>query len=411
MDEVRGKCEHTIPGLEIETLQLMEDVIGDLTAVPQPIEIKLFSDDEAALLAAAPGVAEAVGKVDGLVEVKSGVVPAGDAVEIVMDPVKVALEGADPDAVTRGVEDLLSGRVATQVLHGPKLIGVRAWVPRGGRATVPDVKDLTLRAPDGHLFPLGRVATLNLVTGQPEITREDLKRMVAVTGRISGRDLGSAARDVKALLDKPGVLPPGISYRLGGLYKEQQVAFRGLLMVIVAAALLVFLLLLLLYESFRIAISMLLVAGLSMAAVFVGLWLTGTELNVTSIMGMVMIVGNVTEVGVFYYSELAGLSADPQERRASSPATRADPFITAGVNRFRAITMTTLAAILALLPLTLGIGHGSALLRPLATAIIVGLVVQLPLVLVVLPLLLVMLGAAHPHRGRRATLSSRLPGR
>src|SRR5204863_9508633 len=134
---------------------------------------KLFSDDEDALLAAAPGVAEAVGKVEGLIEVKSGVVPAGDALEIVMDPVKVALEGADPEAVTRGVADLLSGRVTTQVLHGAKLIGVRAWVPHGGRATEPDVKDLTLRAPDGHLFPLSRVATLKVVTGQPEVTRED----------------------------------------------------------------------------------------------------------------------------------------------------------------------------------------------------------------------------------------------
>lgn len=382
MDEVRERVERTIPGLEIETMQLMEDLIGDLTAVPQPIEVKLFSDDEDALLAAAPKVADIVGKVDGMVEVKSGVVPAGDALEITVDPVKVALEGADPDAVSKSVADLLSGRVATQVLHGPKLIGVRAWVPATGRMSEQDVSNLTLRAPDGHLFPLSRVATTKLVTGQPEITREDLKRMVAVTGRISGRDLGSAARDVKAVLHQPGTLPPGISYRLGGLYQEQQVAFRGLVLVIAAAALLVFLLLLLLYESFRVATAMLVVAALSMAAVLVGLWLTGTELNITSIMGMVMIVGNVTEVGVFYYSEYAGLPAD---------VDGAARFISAGINRFRAIAMTTLAAILALMPLSLGIGHGSAMLRPLGTAIIIGLTVQLPLVLVVLPLLLVIM--------------------
>jgi multidrug efflux pump subunit AcrB len=389
MDDVRGKCEHTIPGVEIETLQLMEDLIGDLTAVPQPIEVKLFSDDEATLLKAAPAVAEVVKKIDGLDEVKSGVVPAGDAIEIEVDRVKAALDGVDPDTVTKSVADLLSGRVTTEILEGPKLVGVRAWGPAGrGRATENDVRDLTLRAPDGHVFPLGRVATLKTVVGQPEITREDLKRMVSVTGRTSGgRDLGSAARDVKAALDQPGVLPPGVTYRLGGLYQEQQVAFRGLVLVIAAASLLVFLVLLLLYESFRVALAMLIVAALAIASVILGLWLTGTQLNISSIMGMVMIVGNVTEVGVFYCSELAGLT--------TATSTGIERFVDAGVNRLRAITMTTLAAILALMPLALGIGHGSTMLKPLATAIIIGLVVQLPLALIVLPMLLVGLRAVR----------------
>jgi CzcA family heavy metal efflux pump len=384
MNDVRKKCEHTIPGLEIETMQLMEDVIGDLTGVPQPIEVKLFSDDQAALLAAAPRIAETVGKVSGVVEVKSGVVPAGDAVEINVDRTLAAIEGVDAEFVTRGVEDLLDGRVATQVVRGPKLIGVRAWVPQRLRTTLPHVENLTLRAPDGHLFPLKRVATLKTVTGQPEITREDLKRMISVTGRITGRDLGSAVQDVRDELNKPGVLPAGITYRLGGLYEEQQSAFRGLLLVIASAALLVFLLLVLLYESFRVAVAVLIVAALAICVVFAGLWLTFTELNITSIMGMVMIVGNVTEVGVFYLSEYFGLDV--------AGAGRLERFIIAGTNRLRAITMTTLAAILALLPLALGVGHGSAMLRPLATAIIAGLVAQLPLVLVVLPLLLDLLG-------------------
>jgi multidrug efflux pump subunit AcrB len=380
MDEVHEKVVRTIPGLEIELLQLMEDVIGDLTAVPQPIEVKLFGDDEAALLAAAPSVAKVVGQVDGADEVKSGIVPAGDALEIEVDRVKAALEGVDADFVNKSVADLLAGRVATQILKGPKLIGVRAWSPRGIRATETDVRNLMLRAPDGHLFPLTRVASLKTVTGQPEITREDLKRMVAVTARVkSGHDLGSTVRDVRAALDRPGVMPPGITYRLGGLYQEQQSAFRGLLIVILSAAMLVFLLLLLLYSSFRVAVAMLAVAGLSMAAVIAGLWLTGTELNIASIMGMVMIVGNVTEVGVFYCSELASLPLQSEG---------IDRFVTAGVNRFRAIAMTTLAAILALLPLALGIGHGSTMLKPLATAIIIGLVTQFPLVLGVLPMLL-----------------------
>jgi multidrug efflux pump subunit AcrB len=233
------------------------------------------------------------------------------------------------------------------------------------------------------------VATLRTVTGQPEITRDDLKRMVAVTARISGRDLGSTIRDVQAVLQRPGLIPAGATYRLGGLYEQQRIAFRGLLVVIIAAIALVFLLLLFLYESLRVAAAMLLTTMLVQTAVFMGLWLTRTELNITSIMGMTMIVGIATEVAIFYYSEYAGLPDDP------SAAPR---LITAGVNRMRAITMTTVAAILALLPLALGLGQGAAMQQPLAIAIIAGLIAQLPMVLIVLPAVLRLL---HPRGGGR----------
>jgi multidrug efflux pump subunit AcrB len=226
------------------------------------------------------------------------------------------------------------------------------------------------------------VAALQTVTGQPEITRDDLKRMVAVTARISGRDLGSTVRDVQAVLQRPGMMPAGATYRLGGLYEQQRIAFRGLLVVIIAASALVFLLLLFLYESLRVAVAMLLTTMLVQAAVFMGLWLTDTELNITSIMGMTMIVGIATEVAIFYYSEYAGL---PDEQAAIQR------LVAAGVNRMRAITMTTVAAILALLPLALGLG--SAMQQPLAIAIIAGLTAQLPMVLVVLPAVLRLLRA------------------
>jgi CzcA family heavy metal efflux pump len=384
MDEVRQRVEHTAPALEIETLQLMEDLIGDLTAVPQPIEVIIFSDDPVVLETAARAVAAGIKTIDGVQEVKSGIVLAGDALDIRVDPVKAALEGMDPGAITRLLNDLLTGNVTTQIPQGPKLVGVRVWTTRDLRATVPDLEKLLLRAPDGHLFPLKRVAMLRTVTGQPEITRDNLKRMVAVTARISGRDLGTTVRDVQALLQQPGVIPAGVTYRLGGLYEQQRIAFRGLLVVTIAAIALVFLLLLFLYESLRVAAAMLFTTMLVLAAVFIGLWLTHTELNITSIMGMTMIVGIATEVAIFYYSEYAGL---PGEQAACQR------LVNAGVNRMRAITMTTVAAILALLPLALGLGQGAAMQQPLAIAIIAGLIAQLPMVLIVLPAVLRLLRA------------------
>jgi CzcA family heavy metal efflux pump len=376
MDDVRTQIEQHIPGLEIELTQLMEDLIGDLTSVPQPIEVKLYNDDEKTLNAIAPRIAEAIRKVRGIVEVKSGIVPAGDALNIEVDRVKAALEGMDPDAITKSLNDYLSGNVTTKIQRGPKLVGVRVWIPRPARETMHNIEGLLLRAPDGHLFPLNRVASLTTVTGQPEITRDDLRRMVAVTARISGRDLGSTAADVKRVLDQPGLLPNEVPYTLGGLYEQQQIAFRGLTIILIAAIVLVFLLLLILYESFRAATAMMLTTLFAVAGVYLGLWLTGTEFNITSRMGMTMIIGIVTEIAIFYYSEYRDLP--PSD----------DRFIVAGINRMRPIAMTTFAAILALSPLALGIGQGSAMQQPLAIAIISGLLFGLPLVLIVLPTLL-----------------------
>jgi CzcA family heavy metal efflux pump len=378
MDGVREEIETHVPGLQIELLQLMEDLIGDLTSVPQPIEIKLYSDDEATLHTLAPKVADTISKVKGVIEVKPGIIPAGDALNIQVDRVKVGLEGMDPDAVTKALDDFLTGNVTTKIQQGPKLLGVRVWIPRDARETMRNIDNLLLRAPDGHLFPLKRVATLTPLSGQPEITRDDLKRMVAVTARISGRDLGSTVRDVKRALARSGVIPNNVLHRFGGLYEQQQIAFRGLTLILFAAIVLVFLLLLFLYESFRVAGAMLLIPIFAVAGVYLGLWLTRTEFNITSRMGMTMIVGIVTEIAIFYYSEFRDLP--PSD----------DRFILAGINRMRAILMTAFAAILALLPLALGIGHGSAMQQPLAIAIIAGLVFALPLVLIALPALLVL---------------------
>jgi CzcA family heavy metal efflux pump len=378
MEDIRGRIEQQVPGLRIEMAQLMEDLIGDLTAVPQPVEIKLFSDDAARLATLGPEVARRLAKVSGVVDVNDGINPAGDALEIHVDRTRAALEGLDPAEVARAVTAALSGTVATSVLEGVRTVGIRVWTPPDSRGTPSALAHLLLHAPDGHLVPLGRVATLQAVSGQPEIGKENLKRMVAVTARISGRDLGSVMADVRTMLDAPGVVPGNVDVALGGLYEQQQIAFKGLLQVFAAAAALVFLLLLFLYEDFARALAILCTSLVSVSAVFVGLWVTGIDLNISAMMGMTMIIGIVTEVAIFYFSEQAELAAH---------GDGADSLIAAGRNRMRPIAMTTLAAILTLLPLALAIGQGSEMQQPLAVAIVSGLVVQLPLVLVAMPAL------------------------
>jgi CzcA family heavy metal efflux pump len=395
IEDVRARVEANVPGLRIDMSQLMEDLIGDLTAVPQPIEVKLFADNPQQLPALARKVAAAIAKVSGVVAVQNGINPAGDALLIHVDRIKAALEGMDPDAITRALSGYLTGTVTTQIDNGVKMIGVRVWVPQDVRNTKPDLDLLQLRAPDGHLFPLKRVATFEAVTGQPEISRENLRQMVAVTGRIAGRDLGSTVGEVKTIMDQPGMLPKGATYELGGLYQQQQIAFHGLMIVFAAAATLVFVLLLFMYGSFRLAVAILVTALLAVSAVFIGLLVTHTELNITAMMGMTMIIGIVTEVAIFYFSE--------QQELAASHSWR-DSLILAGTNRMRPIAMTTIAAILTLLPLAFALGQGSEMQQPLAIAIISGLIVQLPLVLLAMPVMFHLM--MHPKTSPQDHLSS-----
>ncbi|SPD73947.1 Acriflavin resistance protein [uncultured Desulfobacterium sp.] len=393
MDEIRNTVEEKVPGLEIEMALLMEDLIGDLTAVPQPIEIKLYGDNLDQLLLTAPKVAQAVAGIRGVVDVKDGVVLAGDAINIVVERDKAALEGIDPDAVTRQLSAWFTGQVTTQVQEDIKLVGVRVWTPDSSRRSSDQIDKIRLRAPDGHIFPLKRIATVSIENGQPQITQDNLKPMVAVTGRISGRDMGSTIRDVKQVLAGKGLVPAEMYYEFGGLYKQQQIAFRGLIAVFVSALALVFLLLLFLYEEFAAAIAILVSPLLALAAVFAGLWLTDIELNITAMMGMTMIVGIVTEVSIFYFSEYHDL--------VGKGTLHSEALVMAGRNRLRPITMTTLAAILALLPLALGMGQGSAMQQPLAIAIISGLLVQLPMVLIVMPIIYNILARNKNTMGER----------
>ena len=379
MAAVLAEVQAKVPGVEIELAQLMEDLIGDLTAVPQPIEVKLYASDPVSLIPQAEKVAAAISKIGGVVEVKSGVKLAGDALDLRIDPVRAGVEGVTPDDVSHAVDTALSGAVATQLPQTTKTVGVRVRLPDALRLRQTALAELPIRAADGHVFPLRRVATLVPVTGQPEISRDNLQPMIAVTARIEGRGIGAAVADVQRVLDQPGTLASGVRYELGGLYQQQQIAFSGLTRVFAAALVAEFILLLFLYELLWLPVIIIACSLLSTTAVFSALWLTGVDLNITALMGMTMIIGIGTEMAIFYVSEYTELSHNMAPRRALREASR---------NRLRPITMTTLAAILTLLPLALAIGQGSAIQQPLAISIIAGLLLQFPLVLLAMPALI-----------------------
>jgi multidrug efflux pump subunit AcrB len=385
MDRISAKITKNVPGVDFDTAQLMNDMIGDMVGRPDPVVISLSAKNPAVLDKIALRVAGGIGKVRGVepASINNGIVPAGDALEIHVNSAAASMEGMTPAEVEDQVNSYLHGDVVTKYLGVVQDVGVRVWIDPARQHSMDrrDVESLPIRASDGHIFPLKLVADTDFVAGQPQLTRTNLAQVVAVTAHISGRDLGSTIGAIKQVLAKPGMLPAGVTYRLGGLFKQQQIAFAGMVKVFIAALVAEIILLVFLYETFLIPLIIIFTSLVSTGAVFVGLWITGIELNITAMMGMVMILGIATEMAIFFVSEYQSLLAEQIAPRKA--------LFDAALNRLRPIAMSTLAMILALLPLAVAFGGaGDQMQQPLAIAIIAGIIVQLPLVLLAMPVLI-----------------------
>ena len=381
MDEINGKVSADVPGINVDTHLLMSDMIGDMVGRPQPVVVSLSAGDPAVLGDVATKVADVISKVPGIEpsSVNNGVVPAGDALDIHVDPAAAAMEGLTPADVASQVNQYLYGSVVTQYLGTVQDVGVRLWLdPPQRKIYRDDLDNLPIRSGTGKILRLATVAQVTFVAGQPELTRDNLAQVVAVTAELTGsHDLGSTVAAVQKALAAPGLLPHGVYYTLGGQYQQQQEAVHGMVRVFGAALVAELILLLFLYESFWLPVIIILSSLLSTGAVFIGLWITGIELNITAMMGMVMIIGISTEMAIFLISEYRELERRLPPREALREAA---------LNRLRPITMSTLAMILALVPLGAAIsGSGDQMLQPLAIAIIAGALVQLPLVLLAMP--------------------------
>ncbi|HTY50495.1 MAG TPA: efflux RND transporter permease subunit [Steroidobacteraceae bacterium] len=381
MDQISAEITSRVPGIMIDPHQLLDDMIGDMVGRPQPVVIDLSARDPERLAGVAVKVAAAIAAVPGIVpdSVNDGVVPAGDALEVHVDPAAAAAQGETVADIQDQLGHYLYGTEVTHFLGAVQEVGVRLQLAaQDGPLYRDQLGELPLRSPTGRVFALRSVGRVDFVPGQPEIDRDNLRQIVAVTAEIGGgHDLGSTIAAVRKALAAPGVMPPGVYYSIGGAYRQQQLALEGMIRVFSAAAIAEFLLLLFLYDRFWLALVIIGSALIASGAVFVGLWLTGTLFNITAMMGMVMVVGIGTEMAIFLASEYQALEREMPPRVALQAAA---------MNRLRPITMSSLAMILALLPLGAAIsGSGDQMLQPLAIAIMAGVVVQLPMVLLVVP--------------------------
>jgi multidrug efflux pump subunit AcrB len=376
--ELRSKIEGSEPALRVEFAGILSDLIGDLTSSPAPIELRLFSEDKAALQRTATLVAKSIGKVKGVVDIFNGVVVSGPAVTFRVDPQRAAMFGVSAADLSDTIAAALGGSAASTILERGRSVTVRVLLPPAYRSSLDQLRSLRIHSPVTSGFVrLDQVASIEYDAGQTEIDRDGLRQSVAVTARLEGSDLGTAINGIRSQLQRDVHLPAGLTLEYGGLYEEQQASFRELAATLGMAVALVFLVLLIEFRSFAHPIAIVAGAVLALTGTLAALLVTRTTLNVVSLMGMVMIVGIVSKNGI--------LMLDTVEDHLSDGDDLNTALIRSGRRRFRPVLMTSLAAMLGMLPLALALGSGSELLQPLAIGVIGGLAFALVLSLVVTP--------------------------
>ena len=380
ISDIRKRVESTQPALRIDFGQVIGDMLGDLMTSVQPVEVKIFGNDPDKLKELSKQVAGLIEHVEGTADVFDGIVIAGPSINIEPNPIMLAQFGITPANLQYQLQSSLEGNIVGTVYEKEQLTNLRLVYPGNKTLSIADINKTPIFLPNGKLKPIRRLASVHINTGDAEIQREDLQSMGVVTARLENRDLGSVIKDIQKEVSANISLPQGYAVVYGGAYAEQQQSFKELLMILITSSLLVFGVILFLFKDFKIATIILLIAVLGISGSYMGLYFTHTALNVGSYTGLIMIVGIIGENAIFTFLQF---------KESLKQSNDADQAIIYSIStRLRPKLMTALGAIIALLPIALGIGTGAQLHQPLAIAVIGGFIIALPLLLIVLPSLI-----------------------
>ena len=383
IDRVRAQVGVQMPTVRVEFAQLMQDALADLAGAPFPIEIKLFSPDREASEEAARRVATAVDGTPGMVDLFNGVVGPSPVVLVQLDPTRVARLGLTPADVLDQARGALFGAPAGTVREPDRLVPVRVRLPDSVRYRADIAATLPVVGPAGWA-PLGALGSVRDTSGASEQLRENLRPLTEVTARVEGAGLGSVVAGIQQRI-KGLKLPAGVSLEIGGQYASQQESFKQLLLIFALAAGAVLLVLVIQFRGVRGPLTILALTPLGLTGAFAALIATGVPFNVSSFMGLILLIGLVVKNGIILFDaarHFAEEGSDPREALAR-----------AGRIRLRPILMTTLCTLAGLLPLALGWGAGAELQKPLAIAVIGGLTVSTLVTLLLLPAALEVTGA------------------
>ena len=376
---VRAQIKSSEPELDVEFTQVLQDMIGDLSNAPEPIQIKIFADDPALLAELGPRVGDAISKIPGVVDVENGIdnTISGPATNFQIDPVVAARLGFTPEEVSTDATAILDGVTTSDpLIANGRPYTIRVRLSEDHRASLEAIQNTPFNSASGHIATLGSIADVQQLPPQNEVRRENLQRLVVVTGRLEGSDLGTAMVRVRQTID--GLhLPAAVHVEYGGTYEEQQKSFRDLLRVLLLALALVFGVLLIEFRNFPAPIAILTSSVLSISGVILALLITRTTFNVASFMGLIMVIGIVAKNGI--------LLLDADEKFRAAGASPEEAMLHAAQRRLRPIVMTAIAAVCGMLPLAFALGAGSQMLQPLAIAVIGGLAISMLLSLIVTP--------------------------
>jgi len=379
ISEIRTHVESTQPALVVDFGQVIGDMLGDLMSSTQPIEIKIFGNDQQKLQGLSKQVANLVSKISGTADVFDGIVLSGPTVNVQPNFAMLAQYGVTPASFQLQVQTGMQGNVIGDLYDKRQLSPIRMVYPGSRKFSISDISRMKIFLPDGTAIPIQNLAKVELKPGSAEVERENLQTIGAITARLDNRDLGSVMNDIQSAIKSKVNLPSGYHIEYGGAYKEQQQSFSELLTILIASSLLVFSVILFLFKDFKIAFLILLISVLGISGSYLALFITATPLNVGSYTGLIMIVGIIGENAIFTFLQFKESLHDKE----------VDEAITFAIStRLRPKLMTALGAIIALMPLALGIGAGAQLHQPLAIAVIGGFIVALPLLLIVLPSLI-----------------------
>ena len=376
--ELRQRFNTELPGLNWEFPSILGDLIGDLMWAPAPVEVKLYSTDQAWLEQKAPEVAARLETIPGVVDLFNGLVYTGPTISLRARPADARRFGLTADDIANAANTAMLGQTASSVLEGDRVVDIRVKVDSVRTRTLAQLEDLPIRTPAGTLVKLSQVVDVVEEPGQLELRREDARQDVAVTARLEGRDLGSAMAEIRQVLSADSSIPRG-AIEYGGLYQQQRESFRNLVAVLLMAITLVFTVLLLEFGSFSEPIAIVFGAVLAMFGTVLALWVTGTSFNVVSFLGAIIGVGITAKNGILMLDFVTHLRADGLDL--------AEALVRSGRRRLRPVLMTSLAAALGMLPLAYGLGSGADMLRPLAIAVIGALCISVLLSLVATPTL------------------------
>ena len=378
-DELRHKIVKSEPAIEVEFPHILEDLIGDLAWSPKPIEIKIYHDNEATYETVAREIEDWLPKIKGVVDVVNWTVGVGPSVNFRVDSEKARRAGFSVQDVAALESAILDGELASNMIRGDRLIGIRVRYPADFRSSTDKLNSLLLTSPTGTTVPLSSISKVEVEEGQNEVHRENLRNMTMVTAYVSSRDLGSVMNEIRRRLFKEIKIPPGTEIEFGGLYQIQRESFLGLTQVLLMSILLIFIILVFEFRSFSHPIAILVATLLCSFGALLALFVTRSTLNIASFMGIIMVVGIVHKNGI--------LMLDSEKYFTARGNPLRDAIFQAGRRRLRPILMTALATIFGMLPLALGVGSGAQLLKPLAIAVIGGVGVSMILSLLITPVL------------------------